>query len=86
MRERQHLAMAGSEHLHLPHNATAHCAAHPIYHVPRWANFAVHVVTKRLQAIYVPILIFIQIRAFQLTSLCARRTLLVSLASWKKSS
>ena len=27
LRERQHLAMAGSEHLHLPRNATAHRAA-----------------------------------------------------------
>ena len=31
--ERQHLAMAGSRQLHLPLNATAHCAARPIYHV-----------------------------------------------------
>ena len=36
--ERQHLAMAGSEHLHLPRNATAHRAARANSHVPRWRS------------------------------------------------
>ena len=39
MRERQHLAMAGSRHLHLPRNATAHRAARAncqlLWYVPR---------------------------------------------------
>ena len=34
LQERQHLAMAGSRHLHDPLHATAHCAARAIYHVP----------------------------------------------------
>ena len=34
LRERQHLAMAGSRHLHSPRYATAHCAARANYHVP----------------------------------------------------
>ena len=34
LRERQHLAMAGSRHLRDPLHATAHCAARAIYHVP----------------------------------------------------
>ena len=35
LRERQHLAMAGSRHLHFPRNATAHCAARANYHIPQ---------------------------------------------------
>ena len=38
LRERQHLAMAGSRHLHFPRNATAHCAARANYHVPHWCS------------------------------------------------
>ena len=34
LRERQHLAMAGSRHLHSPRNATAHCVARANHHFP----------------------------------------------------
>ena len=40
LRERQHLAMAGSRHLHFPRNATAHCAARANYHVPHCSVLA----------------------------------------------
>ena len=38
LRERQHLAMAGSRQLHLPRNATAHHAARANSYVPRWRS------------------------------------------------
>ena len=49
LRERQHLAMAGSRQLHLPLNATGHCAARANYHVPHCSVLAeVDVRTCRL--------------------------------------
>ena len=48
LRERQHLAMAGSRHNYSPRNATAHRAARANYHVPHCSVLADDVRTCQL--------------------------------------